>query len=62
MDIKEIKGIAHKLYDDSNEFKAFEPNQEIVGGWRRGDVDDWVPTDDGYVCQVLARWANKHPA
>ena len=62
MDIKEIKGIAHKLYDDSNEFKIFEPNQEIVGGWRHGDVDDWVTTDDGYVCQILARSPIKHPA
>ena len=62
MDIKEIKGIAHKLYNDSNEFVIFEPNQKIVGNWRHGDVDDWVTTDDGYVCQVLARSAIKHPA
>ena len=62
MDIKEIKVIANKLYNDSNEFIIFEPNQKIVGNWRHGDVDDWVTTDDGYVCQVLARSAIKHPA
>jgi len=61
MDIKEIKGIPHKLYDDESEFKAFNPNETIVGGWRHGDVHDWVLTDDGYVCQVLARTGLKHP-
>ena len=55
MDIKEIKGIPHKLYDDMEEFKAFNPNEEVVGDWRHGEVHDWVTTDDGYVCQVLAR-------
>ena len=55
MDIKEIKGVAHKLYDDESEFKAFNPNETIVGGWRHGDVHDWVFTDDDYVCQILAR-------
>ena len=55
MDIKEIKGIPHKLYDDMEEFKAFNPNEEVVGDWRHGEVHDWVTTDDGHICQVLAR-------
>jgi len=62
MDIKEIKGISYKLYDSLEEFKAFCPNEVIVGSWREGDVDNWVTTDDGYVCQVLARSLIKHPA
>jgi len=61
MDIKEIKGVPHKLYDDESEFKAFNPNETIVGGWRHGDVYDWVLTDDGYVCQILSKNKLNHP-
>ena len=61
MDIKEIKGIPHKLYDDINEFRAFCPNEIVVGGWREGDVNDWVLTDDDYVCQILAKTKLNHP-
>jgi len=61
MDIKEIKGIPHKLYDDESEFKAFNPNETIIGNWRHGDVHDWVLTDDAYVCQVLGRSKLNHP-
>jgi hypothetical protein len=62
MDIKEIKGIAHKLYDDINEFKAFCPNEVVVGGWREGKLCDWILTDDGYVCQILAKTELNHPS
>ena len=62
MDIKEIKGIPHKLYDDESEFKAFNPNETIVGNWRHGELHDWVTTDDGYVCQVLGRSKINHPS
>ena len=55
MDIKEIKGIPHKLYDDIDEFRVFCPNEVVSGSWREGDVDDWVLTDDEYVCQILAK-------
>ena len=61
MDIKEIKGVPHKLYDSLEEFKAFCPDEEVVGSWRHGDVDDWVSTDDGHICQVLARAPINHP-
>ena len=61
MDIKEIKGIPHKLYDDESEFSAFNPNETIVGGWRHGNVHDWVLTDDGYVCQILSKNKLNHP-
>jgi hypothetical protein len=61
MDIKEIKGIPHKLYDDLTEFKALCPNEEVIGNWRHGEVHDWVLTDDEYICQVLARTKLNHP-
>mgnify|MGYP006406679285 FL=1 len=61
MEIKEIKGIAHKLYDDVDEFKAFCPNEEIVGTWREGQVYDWILTDDGCVCQILGKAKLNHP-
>ena len=61
MDIKEIKGIPHKLYDDESEFKAFNPNETIIGNWRHGELHDWVLTDDGYVCQVLGKSKLNHP-
>jgi hypothetical protein len=62
MDIKEIKGIPYKLYDDSKEFKIFCPNEEIVDDWRCGQLHDWVSTDDGYICQVLAKTKLNHPS
>ena len=61
MDIKEIKGIPHKLYDDIDEFRVFCPNEVVSGSWREGDVDDWVLTDDEYVCQILAKAKLNHP-
>ena len=61
MDIKEIKGIQHKLYDNSEEFKAFCPNEVVIGSWRRGNVNDWVLTDDDYICQILAKTKINHP-
>ena len=61
MDIKEIKGIGHKLYDSISEFKAFCPNEVIVGNWRVGKICDWVTTDDDYICQILAKAKLNHP-
>ena len=61
MDIKEIKGIGHKLYDSISEFKAFCPNEVIVGNWRVGKICDWVTTDDNYICQILAKAKLNHP-
>jgi len=62
MDIKEIKGISHKLYDNLEEFKVFCPNEEVVGIWRGGKLNDWVLTDDGYVCQILGKSKLNHPS
>ena len=61
MDVKVIKGIENYLYDDAEEFRAFNPDIDIVGNWRVGTTRDWVYTDDGYVLQILKRSALKHP-
>ena len=61
MDIKEIKGISHKLYDNLEEFKVFCPNEEVIGIWREGELNDWILTDDGYVCQILGKSKLNHP-
>ena len=53
MDFKDIKGVRHYLYDNLGEFQAFVQDTAIVEDWRDGEQDDWVLTDDGYICQVL---------
>ena len=55
MDFKEIKGIKHFLYDNAEEFKAFNPKDEIKGNWRECRQGDWAYTDDMQVCQILKR-------
>ena len=55
MDIKDIKGVRHYLYDNLGEFQAFVQDTAIVEDWRDGEQDDWVLTDDGYVCQILRK-------
>ena len=61
MDVKVIKGVEHYLYDDETEFRAFNPEIEIVGNWRTGTTGDWAFTDDGHVLQILKRSGLKHP-
>ena len=53
MDFKDIKDTRHYLYDNLGEFQIFVEDTAIVENWRDGVEDDWVLTDDGYVCQVL---------
>ena len=53
MDLKKIKGKEHRLYDNMDEFMAFNKNLAPTGDWRRGNEGDWVYTDDLHVCQVL---------
>tara|TARA_R110002020_G_C16237319_1_gene768856 strand:+ start:471 stop:1238 length:768 start_codon:yes stop_codon:yes gene_type:complete len=55
MEFKTIKHKKHYLFDTIDEFKAFYPEDKIVGNWRKGNTGDWVFTDDMYVCQVLKR-------
>ena len=62
MEFKEIKGIKHYLYENSDECAVFCPNVEIVGNWRNGLEGEWVYTDDLFVCQILRRSQLSHPS
>mgnify|MGYP003153437348 FL=1 len=53
MEIKSIKGVEHRLYDNYDEFKAFQGNLTPKDNWREGDAGDWVYTDDRHIVQIL---------
>tara|TARA_R100001015_G_C4632048_1_gene195122 strand:- start:2689 stop:3450 length:762 start_codon:yes stop_codon:yes gene_type:complete len=59
MDFKDIKGKRYFLYDSVIEFNALSDGNEIAGHWRDCHDGDWIVTDDGYVCQILKRFAVK---
>ena len=61
MDFKSIKGNPHYLFDDLQEYKAFGNDEEVISSWRKGDEDDWVYTDDGFICQILKKSQVSHP-
>jgi hypothetical protein len=47
-----VNGIMHPVYDDLTEVpETIKPKKN----WRRGDVNDWVKTDDGAVIQILRK-------
>ena len=53
MDFKTIKGEKHYLYDSSKEFYAHNEEGVVRQHWRDGQENEWVFTDDKYVCQLL---------
>ena len=54
MDFKEIKSQRHYLYDTKDEFYSLSgENSPVRNNWRDGSEDEWVLTDDLYVCQIL---------
>ena len=55
MDIKTIKGIDYYLYDNEQEFRAFQTGMALRHYWRDGEEGEWVKTDDDYVCQILRK-------
>ena len=55
MDFKTIKGIEKYLYDNEDEFKAFNAGMPLRHYWRHGEETEWVKTDDDYVCQILRK-------
>ena len=55
MDFKEIKQTKHYIYDNLDEFNVHRPNNPVRHNWRHGAEDEWVFTDDGYVCQILRK-------
>jgi len=55
MDFKTIKGVEYYLYDNEQEFRAFQIEKTIRNYWRDGIEGEWVKTDDDYVCQILRK-------
>ena len=56
MDIREIKGIEHFIYDSINEFHIHHPSIKVTRNWRVGSEGEWVFTDDKFVCQILRKF------
>ena len=55
MDFKKIKSKEHYIYDNKDEFRLHHQEIPIRHNWRHGDENEWVFTDDGYVCQILRK-------
>ena len=53
MDFKKIKGVKHYLYDSIDEFYSHNEHIVVRRNWRDGDRNEWVYTDDQYVCQIF---------
>ena len=47
-----VKSIKHTVYDAE---KEVPPSLKIVSDWRKGNVGDWVLTDDKSVIQILRK-------
>ena len=45
-----VKGISHKVFDSIDEVPS---NITYLKDWRKGDIGDWVLTDDKAVIQIL---------
>jgi len=48
-----IKGIAHYVYEDIDEFKKDHPNTVVYPDWRDSDEGSWVYSDDDRIVQLL---------
>ena len=55
MDFKTIKSVNHYLYDNLQEFEAFNKGMYVISDWRDAQDSEWAFTDDKYVCQILKR-------
>ena len=55
MDFKKIKGTNHYIYDNIDEFNVHQSHLPVRHNWRQGEENEWVFTDDGFVCQILRR-------
>ena len=54
MDFKEIKGQRYYLYNSKEEFYSLTEKSTVVrNNWRDGSEEEWIFTDDQYVCQIL---------
>lgn len=48
-----IKGVAHYVYEDLDEFKKTHPNTVVHPDWRKANEGDWVYSDDDRIVQLL---------
>jgi hypothetical protein len=60
MDFKEIKSTKHYLYDNIDEYNAFNASSVVRHNWRHGAEGEWVYTDDGHICQILKKTTLKN--
>ena len=57
MEFKEIKSQRHYLFNTKEEFYGFTDTDTVVrSNWRDGSQDEWILTDDNYVCQILKKF------
>ena len=50
-----IKGRAHHIFANKDEFRERYPNEPIVSTWRKADEDQWCYSDDGQIIMVIKR-------
>jgi len=57
--IRKIKGIDHYVFKDEETFRKQFPD-DTVKPWREAQVGEWCLSDDGKICDVIARnaWKN----
>ena len=55
MDFKTIKSVNHYLYDNLQEFEAFNKGMYVISDCRDAQDSEGAVTDDKYVCQILKR-------
>jgi len=48
-----IKGVAHYVYEDLDEFQKTHPNTVVHPDWRKANEGDWVRSDDDRIVQLL---------
>ena len=49
-----VKGVKHTVYETKSEVP---PHVKLVKDWRKGNIGDWVLTDDESVIQILRKGA-----
>jgi len=50
-----IKGRAHHIFANEDEFRERYPDEPIVSTWRKADEDQWCYSDDGQIIMVIKR-------
>ena len=56
MELRDIKGMNHHLYDNIDEFRAFNDGVAVNSNWKDADEGEWVLTDDMHVVQILKKF------